>query len=117
MTKRPKTLTRQSKSICFKCHPFYKVIISSFKLCSMSSAANNFLHILGGAVNAAQTALKTALVSSCPLYVELFMTIDGNKFDPYLAQYLTSLSIKILWTSPRCHLALRNRKKHVQHSG
>jgi len=44
-------------------------------------------------VKAAQIALKTALVSSYPLYVELLITIDGNRFEPYLAQYSTSSSI------------------------
>lgn len=60
----------------------------------MSSAARSFLHILGGVVNAAQMALKTALVSSWPLYVELLMTIEGNRLEPNFAQYSTSLSIK-----------------------
>ena len=46
-------------------------------------------------MNAAQSALKTALVSSWPLYVELLITIEGNRLEPNFVQYSTSLSIKV----------------------
>jgi hypothetical protein len=77
----------------------------------MSSAASSFLHIFGGVTNAAQMALKTALVSIYPLYVELFITIDGNRLDPYLAQYATSLSIIAFLVALSGHFDLSGLEK------
>lgn len=107
----PRIINMQMNNTCFICHPFVNSITPIFRLCSMSSAASSFLHIFGGVTNAAQMALKTALVSIYPLYVELFITIDGNRLDPYLAQYATSLSIIAFLVALSGHFDLSGLEK------
>ena len=109
--KRANIIKTQSTNTCFMCHPFARVIVPSFRLCSISSAANNFLHIFGGFSKAEQIALKTALVSSWPLNVELLITTDGNRLEPYLAQYSTSLSMKSFLVDLSVHFDLSGVEK------